>query len=87
VSSLKLFISIGAGIFGGMVLMTFIQLHKMKDMLEAFGFIAVAAAVYFLFVWMFHKGHKKAFTSAVFVLALLAVTAVLFHHVLFPAAH
>ncbi|WP_456271233.1 hypothetical protein [Bacillus sp. AK031] len=86
-SSLKLFNSIGAGIFSGMVLMTFIQLHKMEDIIEASGFIAAAAVIYFLLVWMGHKGRKKAFTSVIFVLALLAVTAVLFHHVLFPAPH
>ncbi|WP_113928524.1 hypothetical protein [Bacillus sp. P14.5] len=85
-TNLKLFIIIGAGIFGGLAIMTFIQL-KPDYRIEALVFIAITAAVYAALLWLFQKGLKKAFTTTVFVLALLAVTAVMFHHVLFPAPH
>lgn len=85
-SNLKLFIIIGAGIFGGLTIMTFLQL-KPDYRMEALGFIAAAAGLYAVLLWLFQKGLKKAFTSAVFILALLAITAVMFHHVLFPAPH
>jgi hypothetical protein len=86
-NNLKLFLIIGAGIFGGLVLMTFVQLEKINYRMEALGFIAAAAAVYFLLLWMFQKRMTKAFTAAVLVLAVLAVTTAMFHHVLFPAGH
>lgn len=86
-NDLKLFISIGAGIFGGMLLMTFIQLHGMESRLEAIGFIGISAVIYFLLLWINHKGHQKAFTSLVFILAVLAVSAVMLHGTLFSAPH
>ncbi|RIW38378.1 hypothetical protein D3H55_02240 [Bacillus salacetis] len=86
-NNLKLFLIIGAGIFSGMVLMTFIQLEKAEYRMEALGFIAASAAVYFLLLWIFQRGMKKAFTTAVVILALLAISTAMFHHVLFPAGH
>jgi hypothetical protein len=85
--NLKLFIIIGAGIFGGLILMTFIQLEKAEYRIEALGFIAIAAAVYYILLWLFQKGLNKAFTTVVLVLAVIAISAAVFHHMLFPATH
>ncbi|MGM0844818.1 MAG: hypothetical protein ACQEUT_07560 [Bacillota bacterium] len=85
-SSLKLMTIIGAGIFGGLVLMTFIQL-KADYRMEALGFIALTAVLYAVLLWMYEKGLKKAFTTAVLVLAVLAITTVMFHNILFPTVH
>ncbi|WP_421384998.1 hypothetical protein ACOJQI_09575 [Bacillus salacetis] len=86
-NNLKLFITIGAGIFGGLILMTFIQLEKADYRMEALGFIAITAAVYFILLWIFHKGLKRAFTAVVLVLAIVAISAAVFYHALFPATH
>jgi hypothetical protein len=86
-NNLKLFILIGAGIFGGLILMTFIQLEKADYRIEALGFIAITAAVYFILLWIFQKGLKKVFSAVILVLAIMAISAAVFHNVLFPATH
>lgn len=86
-NNLKLFMIIGTGIFGGLILMSFIQLEKAEYRMEALSFIAIAAAVYFILLWLFQKGLKKVFTAAVLLLAILAISTAMFHHFLFPATH
>ncbi|WP_409254036.1 hypothetical protein V1502_09095 [Bacillus sp. SCS-153A] len=86
-SNFKLFSIIGSGIFGGLILMTFIQLEKAEYKMEALGFIATAAVVYFGLVWIIQKGLRKVFTAAVLALAVLAISAAMFHTILFSGTH
>lgn len=74
---------IGAFIFGGLSVLTFLQLHDAKYQMEAGTFIIVAALIYYGMVTLFFKGSFKTFLVANALLAVLALGGIFFNSLLF----
>ncbi|MDT9024251.1 hypothetical protein [Rossellomorea yichunensis] len=74
---------IGAFIFGGLSVLTFLQLHDAKYQIEAGTFIIIAALIYYGMVTLFFKGSRKTFLMANALLAVLALGGIFFNSLLF----
>ncbi|MBN8193210.1 hypothetical protein JI667_13750 [Bacillus sp. NTK074B] len=74
---------IGAFIFAGLSVLTFLQLHVAKYQIEAGGFIIMAALIYYGMVTLFFKGRRKTFILANACLAILALCGIFFNSLLF----
>ena len=74
---------IGAFIFAGLSVLTFLQLHEAKYQIEAGGFIVIAALIYYGMVTLFYKGRRKTFLMANACLAILALCGIFFNSLLF----
>lgn len=74
---------IGAFIFAGLSVLTFLQLHDAKYQIEAGTFIIIAALIYYGMVTLFFKGSRKTFLMANALLAVLALGGIFFNSLLF----
>jgi hypothetical protein len=74
---------IGAFIFGGLGLMTFLQLEKTNYKVEAGAFIIAASLVYYGMVTLYFKVSKNTFILATSILSVLALCGIFFNGVLF----
>lgn len=74
---------IGAFIFAGLSVLTFLQLHDSKYQLEAGTFIIISAVIYYGMVALFFKGSRKTFFLANAFLAVLALAGIFFNSLLF----
>ncbi|PFA62217.1 hypothetical protein CN378_21675 [Bacillus sp. AFS015802] len=74
---------IGAFIFAGLGVLTFLQLHKAKYQIEAGTFIVIAALIYYGMVNLFFKGSRKTFLLANTLLAILALGGIFFNSMIF----
>jgi hypothetical protein len=74
---------IGAFIFGGLGILTFLQLDKVSYKLEAAAFIIAGAVIYYGMVILYYKSRKNTFLLVNLVLAVLALGGIYFNNVLF----
>ncbi|WP_201714984.1 hypothetical protein [Rossellomorea arthrocnemi] len=74
---------IGAFIFTGLSILTFIQLHEAKYQIEAGTFIVISALLYYGMVTLFFKSSRKTFLAANIFLAALALAGIFFNSLIF----
>ncbi|NQD65052.1 hypothetical protein HP456_03870 [Bacillus haikouensis] len=74
---------IGAFIFGGLGLMTFLQLEKASYKVEAGTFIIAASLIYYGMVTLYYKSSKNTFLLVNLILAVLALGGIFFNGALF----
>ncbi|WP_175989354.1 hypothetical protein [Bacillus sp. Marseille-Q1617] len=74
---------IGAFIFGGLGLLTILQLEKASYKMEAGTFIIAAALIYYGMVTLYYKSRKSTFLMVNLVLAVLALGGIFFNGALF----
>ncbi|TMU87418.1 hypothetical protein FGG79_04635 [Bacillus sp. BHET2] len=74
---------IGAFIFSGLSVLTFLQLHKASDQMEAGSFIMIAALCYYGMVTLFFKASRKTFFIVNGLLAILALGGIFFNSMIF----
>jgi hypothetical protein len=74
---------IGAFIFGGLGLLTFLQLHKASYKMEAAAFIIAGAVIYYGMVILYYRSRKNTFLLVNLVLAILALGGIFFNDALF----
>jgi hypothetical protein len=74
---------IGAFIFGGLGIMTFLQLEKASYKVEAATFIIAASLIYYGMVTLYFKSSKNTFLLVNLILAVLALGGIFFNGALF----
>ncbi|XXM72616.1 hypothetical protein ACQ0QQ_01585 [Lysinibacillus sphaericus] len=74
---------IGALIFGGLGVLTFLHLEKTSYKIEAGTFIIISALLYYGMVTLYFRSRKDTFLIVNLVLAILALGGIFFNHVLF----
>lgn len=74
---------IGALIFGGLGVLTFLQLEKASYKIEAGTFIIISALLYYGMVTLYYRSRKNTFLTVNLVLAILSLGGIFFNHVLF----
>lgn len=74
---------IGAFIFGGMGILTFLQLDKASYKMEAAAFIITGALIYYGMVILYYRSRKNTFLMVNLVLAVLALGGIFFNDELF----
>ncbi|MBT2689616.1 hypothetical protein J7I93_15600 [Bacillus sp. ISL-47] len=85
-TSYRLFNILGVILFTGIALQMFIQTSGAKKLMEAGGFVAVSALLYFILVSVFHK-NKNLFVPLIAVLVLLSVGMIFLQEMIFGGAH
>jgi hypothetical protein len=73
----------GALIFGGLGVLTFLQLEKTSYKIEAGTFIIISALLYYGMVTLYYRSRKNTFLIVNLVLAILALGGIFFNHLLF----
>ncbi|BCB03787.1 hypothetical protein [Bacillus sp. KH172YL63] len=74
---------IGAFIFAGLSILTFIQLHDPVYQMEAGAFIITSALIYYGMITLFFKGNRKTFLMINGALAILALGGIFFNSLIF----
>jgi hypothetical protein len=74
---------IGTLIFGGLGILTLLQLEKASYMIEAGTFIIISALLYYGMVMLYYKSRKTTFLTVNLILAILALGGIFFNQVLF----
>ncbi|MEL3972213.1 hypothetical protein AAEO50_07985 [Rossellomorea oryzaecorticis] len=74
---------IGAFIFGGLGILTFLQLDKASYKMEAAAFIIAGAVIYYGMVILYYRSRKNTFLLVNLALAVLALGGIFFNDVLF----
>ncbi|WP_064093386.1 hypothetical protein [Rossellomorea aquimaris] len=74
---------IGAFIFTGLGILTFVQLHKASYQMEAGTFIVITALLYYGMITLYFKGSRKTFLIVNLALAIVVLGGIFFNSFLF----